>query len=167
MFKNSKLISKLQAGNDGEIIWKRIMEGSHTNIIEAPNKKFYDWDLKGTYKGRDLTYEVKYDVSGYKYAYSKQRPVNVYIEYKNTTKNEYSGILASKADYYVYILKNGINNEIYVFDRLELIDKLRELKPRELVNKTGGDNNAVGLVPSLESLKTIVKKIIYESNECV
>ena len=102
---------------------------------------------------------MKYDNKGYFYAERHKRPVNLYIEFKNTNKNEDSGIKASKANYYVYILKSmdGVETA-YVFDRLELLAHLESSNYRIRGNKQGGDNNAEGWTPPLESLKQLLKK---------
>ena len=94
-------------GNIGESLWLNELSKTHTDIEKAPNKKFYDWDIKANYKGNEVTYEVKYDSKGYYYADRYSRPVNLYIEFQNTKKGEDSGIIASKATYYVYILKSS------------------------------------------------------------
>lgn len=150
----------------GESLWLNELSNTHTDIEKAPNKKFYDWDIKANYKGCVYTYEVKYDAKGYYYADRYNRPVNLYIEFENTKKKESSGILASKADYYVYILKSLDNIETaYVFDRLELLNYLKNNDIKIKGNSFGGDNNAKGWTPSLEQLKHLIKKkIILKTN---
>ena len=71
-------------GNIGESLWLDELSKTHTDIEKAPNKKFYDWDIKAKYKGSEVTYEVKYDSRGYYYADRYSRPVNLYIEFLNT-----------------------------------------------------------------------------------
>ena len=150
-------------GNKGEEIWLNHIKSSHQEIELAPKRKFYDWDIKGTFNGDVLTYEVKYDNSGYYYARRHRKDVNLYIEFRNTNKGENSGILASKAIYYVYMLCNHERDEveIYVFNRLELLTHLQNNNYPVKGNKTGGDNNASGWLPPLKALKNLVlKKII-------
>lgn len=148
-------------GHKGESLWLKQLEYTHTNIEKAPNKRFYDWDIKASYKGREVTYEVKYDSKGYYYADRQNRPVNLYIEFKNTNKDEDSGIKASKATYYVYILKSldGVETA-YVFNRLELLEHLESNNYRVRGNKNGGDNNAQGWTPPLDSLRPLLRKKI-------
>lgn len=148
-------------GNIGETLWVKHLAYTHSNLVTAPPTKFYDWDVKGVYQGRDVTYEVKYDAKGYYYADRHKRPVNLYIEYRNTNQNEPSGILASKADYYVYILRSLDKQETaYVFNRLELLHHLQETNYPSKTNRTGGDNNAIGWLPPLEKVKPLVRKKI-------
>lgn len=148
-------------GDKGESLWYSEIQKTHTNIETAPKRKFYDWDIKATYKGKEITYEVKYDEKGYYYASRHKRPVNLYIEFENTNKEEASGILASKAKYYVYILRSLDRVETaYVFDRLELLAHLQETNYPIKGNKTGGDNNAKGWIPPLDSLRPFLKKKI-------
>ena len=153
-------------GDLGESLWLNELSTTHTDIEKAPNKRFYDWDIKANYKGLVYTYEVKYDAKGYYYADRYNRPVNLYIEFENTKKKESSGILASKADYYVYILKSLDNVETaYVFDRLELLSYLKNNDIKIKGNSFGGDNNAKGWLPSLKQLKHLIKKkIILKTN---
>ena len=150
-------------GNIGESLWLSELSNTHTDIEKAPNKRFYDWDIKAKYNGREVTYEVKYDSKGYYYADRYNRPVNIYIEFLNTKKGENSGILASKATYYVYILKSLYDVETaYVFDRLELLEYLRNADIKVKGNSFGGDNNAKGWIPPLNSLKhLILKKVLF------
>ena len=153
-------------GNLGESLWFNHLSVTHTEIEKAPNKRFYDWDIKAKYKDVFYTYEVKYDSKGYYYADRYNRPVNLYIEFQNTNKKESSGILASKADFYVYILKSLDNVETaYVFDRLELLNYLKNNDVKIRGNSFGGDNNAKGWTPSLGELKQLIKnKIILKTN---
>jgi hypothetical protein len=150
-------------GNIGESLWLNELSKTHTDIEKAPNKRFYDWDIKAKYKGNEVTYEVKYDAKGYYYADRYSRPVNLYIEFLNTKKGEDSGIIASKATYYVYILKSleGVETA-YVFKRLDLLNYLRNSDIKVKGNSFGGDNNAKGWTPPLNSLEhLIVKKIKF------
>tara|TARA_B100000768_G_scaffold181961_1_gene207770 strand:- start:2230 stop:2700 length:471 start_codon:yes stop_codon:yes gene_type:complete len=150
-------------GNIGESLWLSEISKTHTDIEKAPNKKFYDWDVKAKYKGEEVTYEVKYDSKGYYYADRYNRPVNIYIEFLNTKKGEDSGIIASKATYYVYILKSMDNTETaYVFNRIELLKYLKNADVKVKGNSFGGDNNAKGWIPSLNSLEhLILKKVLF------
>lgn len=145
-------------GDIGEQMWIKELSKTHTDIVTAPKEKFYDWDVKGTYNGRELTYEVKYDNKGYYYAHKYNREVNLYIEFKNTTLGEDSGIRASKADYYVYILKSVIASQILVFNRRELLNHLEESNYKVRGNSLGGDDNALGWTPKLSDVKHLIKK---------
>lgn len=146
-------------GDIGESLWKKELQKNHTNITSAPSKKFYDWDIKATFEGVEITYEVKYDTKGHYYAKKHNRGVNLYIEYQNTRKNEKSGIRASKADYYVYILEDLQKcRRAYVFNREELLRHLEASQYKIKGNKSSGDNNAMGWIPPLEKLRCILKK---------
>ena len=146
-------------GDIGESLWKKELQKNHTNITSAPNKKFYDWDIKATFEGQEITYEVKYDTKGHYYAKKHNRGVNLYIEYKNTRKGEISGIRASKANYYVYILEDLKKcRRAYVFERVELLEHLQANSYPVKGNKSSGDNNAEGWTPPLEKLRPILKK---------
>ncbi len=78
-------------------------------------------------------------------------------------KGEDSGIIASKATYNVYILKSleGVETA-YVFKRLDLLNHLKNNDVKVKGNSFGGDNNAKGWTPPLNSLEhLIVKKIKF------
>lgn len=145
---------------EGEKIWLNYLSKTHTNLITAPNYKFYDWDIKGNYKGNTYTYEVKYDKIGVFYAKKYSRDVNLYIEFKNTVQNEDSGILASKADYYVYIIVDDTIETAYVFNRIELLNHIKASKYKETGNNLSGDNNATGWLVPLPSVIELTKQII-------
>lgn len=145
----------------GEELWFNYLSKTHTNITTAPNYKFYDWDVKGDYKGNTYTYEVKYDAIGVVYAEKYSRPVNLYIEFRNTTQNEDSGILASKADYYVYIF-DGLYavDTAYIFNRAELLHHIKGSVYKVVGNSLSGDDNALGWLVPLPSVKQILKQQI-------
>ena len=149
-----------KSGDKGEKLWYDYIAHSHKEIERAPKKKFYDWDLRGTFNDRVISYEVKYDLSGVWYSQKFKRPLNFYIEYENTNKNEDSGILASKADYYVYIFNADGKNVGYVFDRLELLNHLQSAKYDIRTNKAGGDNNANGWLAPVEQCTHLSRAII-------
>ncbi len=156
---------KFKQGNQGERMWINYISKDHSNIQKAPNKRFYDWDIKANWNSNKVTYEVKYDSSAYHYAQKYNRDVNIYIEYKNTNEDADSGILMSKADFYVYIIKTpnkegGNNNIAYVFNRDELIKVIGENGFPKAGNKKGGDNNALGYKIPLKELKSITKAVI-------
>jgi len=148
----------LNIGKRGELLWKCELEKNHKIIHTAPNKKFYDYDIKAEYNGVEYTYEVKYDAKGYEYAKLYNRPVNLYIEFKNTTLNEDSGIKASIANYYVYILNNNGVETAYVFDRIKLLNHLETSNYKVRGNKVGGDNNALGWTPPLHNLTNLIRR---------
>ena len=86
-------------GNKGESLWIKNIYSTHTDIEKAPNKKFYDWDVKAKYKNKVVTYEVKYDNKGYFYAERHKRPVNLYIEFKKDTISVFDNIVFSLLSY--------------------------------------------------------------------
>jgi len=141
------------AGKIGEAKWREYLEFRGFDIEPAPDEVFYDWDLKASTDGRTYTFEVKYDEKAYYWAEKRGNPdnPNMYIEYKNTNQNKNSGILASKADYYVYILK-AKEDIAYVFKRPELCDHLIQSSYKNVGNSATGDNNALGWIPPLKEM---------------
>ena len=142
-----------QAGTIGEAKFSTYLESIGYEVEKAPPRKFYDWDIKATKKSLVITFEVKYDEKAYYWAAKRGTPnePNIYIEYKNTNRNEDSGILASKSDYYIYILKSE-NDIAYVFDRAKLCAHLVNSTYKSVGNSATGDDNAIGWIPPLSEI---------------
>jgi len=144
-------------GDIGEELWvNHLKEMGHEDLETAPKRKFYDWDIKSNINGKTYTFEVKYDSKAYWWAKRRKAPdkPNLYIEFKNTNKNEDSGIKASKATYYVYMLKDEERVDAYVFEREGLLSHLLSVTYKTAGNSATGDNNALGWIPPLDSLVT-------------
>ena len=152
-------------GDIGEGLWCTHLENKgHYNITTAPKKKFYDWDVRSEYNDRHYTFEVKYDSKAYWWADRRGTPEepNLYIEFKNTNKDEDSGIRASKALYYVYMLVRGEAVTAYLFERKGLLSHLEQVTYKIVGNSATGDDNALGWIPPLTSLvnqKCFIQKI--------
>ena len=152
-------------GDIGEGLWCTHLENKgHYNITTAPKKKFYDWDVKSEHSNRIYTFEVKYDEKAYWWAARRNTPEepNLYIEFKNTNKDEDSGIRASKALYYVYMLVRDESVSAYLFERKGLLSHLEQVTYKVVGNSATGDDNALGWIPPLTSLvnqKCVIQKI--------
>lgn len=80
-------------------------------IKMAPDKQFYDWDIKEGKWELENTYEVKEDIrSGETW--------NVWFEYKCNWRA--SGVYKSKADFIVY----KVDGKFYCVDRAKLLVRL-------------------------------------------
>ena len=142
-------------GDIGEDLWcNYIKKRGHTDIIRAPKMKFYDWDVRSEFSNRHYTFEVKYDSKAYWWANRRGTPEepNLYIEFKNTNKDEDSGIRASKALYYVYMLVRDESVTAFVFERKGLLKHLEDITYKVVGNSATGDDNALGWIPPLTSL---------------
>lgn len=142
-------------GDIGEDLWCKHLENKgHYNITTAPKMKFYDWDVKSQHNNREYTFEVKYDGKAYWWASRRGKPEepNLYIEFKNTNKDEDSGIRASKALYYVYMLVRDESVTAYLFDRVSLLSHLEDISYKVVGNAATGDDNALGWIPPLQQL---------------
>jgi len=157
-------------GDIGEGLWCTHLENKgHYNITTAPKKKFYDWDVRSEYNDRHYTFEVKYDSKAYWWADRRGTPEepNLYIEFKNTNKDEDSGIRASKALYYVYMLVRGESVTAYLFERKGLLSHLEQVTYKIVGNSATGDDNALGWIPPLTSLvnqQCFIQKIDLNAN---
>lgn len=142
-------------GDIGESLWCTHLEKKgHYNITTAPKKKFYDWDVRSEHSNRYYTFEVKYDEKAYWWAAKRGTPEkpNLYIEFKNTNKDEASGIRASKALYYVYMLVRDDSVTAYLFERKGLLNHLEQVTYKVVGNSATGDDNALGWIPPLHQL---------------
>lgn len=86
----------------------------YDTVEQSPDtKKFSDWDLKVIKDGKVTTYEVKCD----RYALMTN---NICVEYQNRY-GEKSGLSASKADFWIFMLLDPISGyHIYKVPRREL-----------------------------------------------
>lgn len=142
-------------GKHGEELVRAYMEEMGYKIEFAPQRVFYDWDLKCTKDDDEITIEVKYDSKAYMWAKRRKTPdqPNLYIEFKNTNKDSDSGILMSKSDFYFYILKLPDGSDIcHMFSREELLEYLKVGNFKVVGNSSSGDNNALGWIPPLHEL---------------
>lgn len=142
-------------GKHGEELVAAYMKENGYTVTHAPERVFFDWDLKCENYSQEITIEVKYDSKAYMWAKRRKTPdsPNLYIEFKNTNKDSDSGILMSKADFYFYILKlpDG-RNLCHMFDRIELLNYLKVGNFKVVGNSSSGDDNALGWIPPLHEL---------------
>ena len=142
------------SGDYGQSLVIKYLEGLNYTVEEAPKRLFYDWDVRGVKDGKTVDIEVKYDSKAYMWAARRNAPdmPNLYIEFKSTSKDCDSGIIASKADFYFYILKTKEKDIAYVFDRLQLLAHLQMGNYKVVGNGATGDNNALGWIPPLHEI---------------
>lgn len=81
-----------------------------------------------------VTFEIKYDL----YA---SKSGNWAIEYWNSKKNQPSGIMATKADWWVHVVNEESEPVLYLATVVELKAFLDKNKPFRTIS-SGGDNNA-------------------------
>jgi hypothetical protein len=117
-----------------DLDFSRVGETELLNSIEydsfekAPDKKFSDWDIKLTYKGINVYYEVKTDRL-------TSKTGNMCIEFN--CNNIPSGIETTKSDYYFYVCINEPNNELYLIPVDVIKRKIRHNRYHRIMN--GGD----------------------------
>ena len=145
-------------GNKGE----RIVADYFTNIgyevTPAPDLKFYDYDLECNHYEHSFTIEIKTDVSAFDYAKRRGEADNprLFIEYYSDTNDEPSGIAASCATYYFYLLVTPDKDvECNVFDRQHLHHYLlhdEDVYTHTLVPRFG-DHQTTGWLPYRSDLE--------------
>jgi hypothetical protein len=151
-------------GQKGEHIVREYMRRVGYNVTPAPDCKFYDYDMECHNWEASFTIEVKTDVSAYKHAKRRGKPDNVrlFIEYWNDTMDEPSGIAASVAEYYFYLIVNPDNDvECNVFKRDELHQYLIDSDTfTHTLVPFHNDHQTTGWLPNLDDLvaNNIVKR---------
>jgi hypothetical protein len=109
--------------------------------------KFYDYDVCACHENDWISFEVKNDVMSGKTG-------NLAIEYWNSKKNAPSGVMATKASYWVHKF-NGKLHYCLVADLKNFLDKT----PPKRIIKSGGDDNADLFLYTIETIETILKPI--------
>ncbi len=84
----------LAFGKEGEEYAKKIFT-DYDEIVDAPAKKFSEWDFYVRYGDKKIYYEVKRDTY-------TSKTGNICIEFESNGKA--SGISLTTADYYIYIV---------------------------------------------------------------
>lgn len=153
-----------EAGKKGEHIVREYMRRIGFNVVPAPNRKFYDYDMECHNWEASFTIEVKTDVSAYRHAKRRGTPDNprLFIEYYNDTLDAPSGIAKSIAEYYLYLIVNLDNDvECNVFKRDELHQYLidSDTCSRTIVPHFN-DQQTTGWLPNLDDLvaNNVVKR---------
>lgn len=131
-----KFLSSLDAGNKGQKFFTSILD-HHGFTYELCNT--IEYDIK-TLQPSCLTFEAKYDM------YAK-RSGNIAIEVWNTKKNTPSGLMATKADFWVHVLDE---NEIWVCKTSALRTIIDRNVPFRQVD--GGDDNSRMLLYNKEKI---------------
>ncbi len=101
-----------------------------TVVKNTERSKFYDYDVCANYENDWLSFEVKNDVMSGKTG-------NLAIEYWNSKKNAPSGIMATKASYWVH----KFNDELHYCLVADLKIFLDKTPPKRII-KAGGNANS-------------------------
>ena len=136
-------------GKDGEERWATYLMERGLSVQMSPNKRIhYDMIADGD------KYEVKTDRKAYKWAERRKTPgkPNLYMEFKNTNKDESAGIIAALEEgvlYFIYILITPEDEMVaHCFHLPKLVLHCGSANYKEAGNKQYGDDNALGwLVP--------------------
>ena len=122
-------------GRIGEDFAKGVLESCGIKCSKNDDyEKRYDYDLECKVGRKYFTIEGKYD-------YKAEETGNIAIEHHNTKVDRPSGITATKADLWVYVLGTGDKLNAWVVKSQSLKSFLEEVPPfKEVVY--GGDNNA-------------------------
>lgn len=135
--KKSKSITRdLSIGSIGEQLLIKILTANAMNPVKNVDKaQLKYFDVKADLKGRELLFEVKYDL------YSA-RSGNVAIEFYNPKSCINSGITATKADFWVHTFPG---EEIWLAKTSNLIAFCAKAKPVKIITAGGDDNSSMYL----------------------
>lgn len=140
MNRKEKFKKSLEYGNKSEVFFMQYIQDNHGfNLIRYNNDKRYD--IATEKDGSVYIFEVKTDDNG---SFTN----NFFFEFHNNNLNEASGIIATEAKWYVYILPSS--DFIYIWNVKELKEHL--LKSKYMIKDGGDDLNAKGWVVSIPNL---------------
>ena len=128
----------LEWANYVEIAWMRFMESKTQRAYRQSNGLEPGWDIHDMTKGQ--YYEVKWDSkSRAKWSYKGSNEIkatgNLFIEYVNPSKEppKPTGIMASTSDYWVYVVKENLQELVDDFDVSKYRAKAHLFKPEALL----------------------------------
>lgn len=127
-------LQDVQAGKDGERLVKELFERHGISISKNTSSKRKDlllWDLRAILPYGEIDLEVKSDLK-------ERQTGNVAVEYFNTKKQAPSGIDATTAKLWVFVLIDPIT--IWACSVSELQNYIKKVKP--LRDVSGGDDNS-------------------------
>lgn len=128
----NKFRKDFKTGKKAEQLVTKLFEAAGFTVTanESTDKKeLIGWDLCLTKDDICVKVEVKYDVMAAKTG-------NVAVEYFNHKKGEPSGILATKADYWIYVF----GKDDYWIVEVSVLKKFLNNERGRMVS--GGDNNS-------------------------
>lgn len=140
-FKKSNSI-----GKTGEKYVQNLFIKHGLNCIPSDVKEY---DLLLHYQLKQFKIEVKYDVMAY-------HTGNLAIEYHNHRKDKPSGIFASQADYWVYVINEEFFKTAYLIKLEELVNFFTHNIGREV---KGGDKNSTMRLYPLEQILSVFTRI--------
>lgn len=130
------VLKSMRVGNIAE---KLVIETLNTYGYDAKKNedkaKKYDYDVLATINGKEVSFEVKFDVMA-------ARTGNIAIEYWNSKKNQPSGIMVTKADYWVHVIEDEEQTKLVYVTPVANLKKFIELNKPKRTIESGGDNNA-------------------------
>jgi hypothetical protein len=133
---NEKFHKDLKEGEKGERVIGEYLKGiNFTNIIYNPNKN-NEFDIKATYKGKEVLIEVKTD----RWEHFKNTITNnIFIECE--CSNKPSGLFTSKANLYVYYFPD---QETCYFIKTQILkDFIKDNKQWLIKTSQSGDGGKV------------------------
>jgi hypothetical protein len=140
------------AGNRGEDFVRDVLSraGVETEKNVAKDKRqLVQWDLKGNC-GREFTVEVKYDMMA-------ARTGNLAVEYFNVKQGKPSGIDATTADLWAYVLNDP--KSCWLARTRDFREYVGANKPLRDVPCGGDDNAAIKLYRKDELLDAVFRRV--------
>lgn len=146
-----------KVGKIGEAYVASILIGAGISVeMNRKKDKMKYYDLLCSYNGVDFTCEIKFDKKF-------QVTGNIVIEYKNTRKNEPSGIAISKADLWFIVL--CFDGKLTAWcTPLSLLKRFVSSNVPVRVVKNGGDDNSSFYLYKFSDISSILTRVDGLSN---
>lgn len=140
----------LRDGHEAELEVIQILEKIRPEITDLQRCHTRHFDISGQYRGRTVTFEVKYDLK-------VEQTGNIAIEYE--CRGKPTGIAITEADYWVY----KFLGQFFIFRTSELRAKLYDQKAFDR-KATGGDpgSRTKMFLVKKETFKTWGKELILQ-----
>lgn len=142
------MLKSMSIGKQAELELITFLESLGFNAKLNDNYSLrYEYDIIAEKNSNIVTFEVKYDVMSAK-------TNNIAIEYHNSKSNKPSGLLATKAKWWVH----KIHDSVQICDVQTLKDFTRTETPVKMI-EFGGDKNASLLIYEVERFKEICRDL--------
>lgn len=143
----------LADGKFAENLLRRLLDNAGLPNGSNPTKDssgLLAYDVQALLGERRVTFEVKYDKMASKTG-------NVAVEYRNTKKNKPSGILATRADFWVFVFAGPV--EVHVASVAALLEYFHSDARFRDITCGGDDNSAMKLYRRDQILPAVFRRL--------
>lgn len=147
-FKKNNICRDLRFGGIAEVSFIKLMDKAGFPSAKSVGRNI-EWDIESLHNGEKFTTEVKFD------AYEHQTG-NLAIEYHNSKQDKPSGIMATKAFFWCFMLAD---TAIWITKTSELMDYVETYRPVKNIKNAGDGNSCIYLYESSHLLSEIFHRI--------